>query len=78
MFYQLKSFDPDLPDSAIAARTGILIASFKAGQLVTAMVWGRVADSDYAGRKTVLLVGLMGTCEFCLLAFTPFSKGHDS
>ncbi|KPM36451.1 hypothetical protein AK830_g10127 [Neonectria ditissima] len=61
LFYQLKWFDESLPDSAIATQAGILYASFTAAQFVTAMLWGSVADSPRAGRKTVLLIGLCGT-----------------
>lgn len=66
MFYQLKWFDPSLPDSVIAQQAGILHASFTAAQFLTAMLWGRVADSAWAGRKTVLLIGLCGTMISCL------------
>lgn len=61
MFYQLKSFDPSLPDSTIASRAGILQASFTAAQFLTAVLWGRIADSEVMGRKKVLIVGLFGT-----------------
>jgi hypothetical protein len=61
MFYQLKSFDKSLPDSVIASQAGIMQGSFTAAQFLTAMMWGRIADSDRGGRKTVLLVGLFGT-----------------
>lgn len=64
MFYQLKWFDPTLPDSTISSQAGILNASFTAAQFFTAMIWGRVADSAWAGRKTVILIGLLGTCTF--------------
>ncbi|KAJ6787408.1 hypothetical protein PWT90_04808 [Aphanocladium album] len=66
MFYQLKWFDPKLPDSTIAAQAGVMHASFMAAQFITAMIWGRVADSRRAGRKTVLLIGLIGTSLSCL------------
>ncbi|KAF3760882.1 MFS general substrate transporter, partial [Cryphonectria parasitica EP155] len=66
MFYQLKWFDPSLPDSVIATQAGILHASFTAAQLFTAMLWGRIADSSRFGRKTVLLIGLTGTMVSCL------------
>lgn len=66
MFYQLKSFDPSLTDSAIAAQAGLLQGSFTAAQFVTAVLWGRVADSDWGGRKMVLLIGLLGTCLSCV------------
>ncbi|KAK0702630.1 major facilitator superfamily domain-containing protein [Apiosordaria backusii] len=66
MFYQLKWFDPSLPDSVISSQAGILHASFTAAQFVTSMMWGRVADSRRFGRKTVLLIGLAGTMISCL------------
>ncbi|ORY61588.1 major facilitator superfamily domain-containing protein [Pseudomassariella vexata] len=59
LFYQLKSFDPNLPDSAIASQAGIMQSAFAAAQLCTAMLWGRF--SDQGGRKRVLLIGLFGT-----------------
>lgn len=61
MFYQLKSFDQSLPDSTIASQAGIMQGSFTAAQFFTAMLWGRIADSDRAGRKMVLMIGLLGT-----------------
>ncbi|KAI1331762.1 MFS general substrate transporter [Xylariaceae sp. FL0255] len=66
MFYQLRWFDPSLPDSAISSQAGILHASFTAAQFLTAMIWGRVADSKYFGRKTVIMIGLFGTFISCL------------
>ncbi|KAH6899872.1 major facilitator superfamily domain-containing protein [Thelonectria olida] len=66
MYYQLKSFDESLPASAISAQAGIIYAAFTAAQFVTAMIWGRVADSPRAGRKAVLLIGLCGTSLSCL------------
>lgn len=39
-------------------------ASFTAAQFLTAMLWGRIADSSQFGRKTVLLIGLGGTCNY--------------
>ncbi|KAI1806040.1 MFS general substrate transporter [Daldinia bambusicola] len=66
MFYQLRWFDPSLSDSTISSQAGILHASFTAAQFFTAMVWGRVADSTWAGRKTVIMIGLFGTLISCL------------
>ena len=66
MFYQLRSFDPKLPDSTIASQGGMLTASFAAAQFVTAVWWGRAADTPWIGRKWVLLVGLFGTCISCI------------
>ena len=66
MFYQLKSFDPSLPDSKISAQAGILQGSFTAAQFITAVWWGRLGDAEWMGRKRVLLIGLMGTCLSCI------------
>jgi hypothetical protein len=62
MFYQLKSFDASLPDSVIARQAGLMHGSFTGAQFMTAMRWGKIADSDRGGRKTVLMIGLLGTC----------------
>ncbi|KAN0102221.1 MFS general substrate transporter [Hyaloscypha variabilis] len=61
MFYQLKSFDESLPDSTIAAQAGMMAAGFTGAQFMTAMMWGRISDSDRGGRKMVILIGLSGT-----------------
>jgi hypothetical protein len=61
MFYQLKNFDPSLPDSTISAQAGMMQAAFTVTQFVTAIAWGRAADNERIGRKTVLMIGLMGT-----------------
>ncbi|KAI1303240.1 major facilitator superfamily domain-containing protein [Xylaria venustula] len=66
MFYQLRWFDPTLPDAVISSQAGILHASFTAAQFFTAMLWGRIADSKVAGRKTVIMIGLFGTLISCL------------
>ena len=61
MYYQLKSFNPSLPDSTVAAQVGLMQGSFTAAQFLTAFMWGKVAASSKIGRKRVLLVGLLGT-----------------
>ncbi|KAI9879498.1 MAG: hypothetical protein M1830_008374 [Pleopsidium flavum] len=66
MFYQLKSFDTSLSDSTISSQAGLLQGSFTAAQFVTAILWGRIADADWGGRKKVLLIGLFGTCLSCV------------
>lgn len=66
MFYQLKSFNPTLPDSSISFQAGVLQASFTGAQFMTAFLWGRIADSEWGGRKRVLLVGILGTCVSCV------------
>ncbi|KAA8648962.1 putative MFS multidrug transporter [Aspergillus tanneri] len=66
MFYQLRSFDPSLPDSTISTQAGVLQGSFTAAQFLTAVWWGRLADAEWMGRKRVLMIGLLGTCISCL------------
>ncbi|KAK5166967.1 uncharacterized protein LTR77_007696 [Saxophila tyrrhenica] len=65
MFYQLKSFplaDGSTPsDGTVAKQAGILAAAFTGAQFLTAMLWGRAADSEWFGRKRVILIGLLGT-----------------
>lgn len=65
MFYQLKSFklaDGSEPsDATVARQAGVLAAAFTGAQMLTAMIWGRLADSTMMGRKRVILVGLFGT-----------------
>jgi MFS family permease len=61
MFYQLRSFDTSLPDATIAGQAGMLASSFTAAQFLTAMMWGRISDSDRGGRKMVVMIGLFGT-----------------
>jgi hypothetical protein len=61
MYYQLKSFDPSLSDSTISAQAGMMQAAFTATQFLTAIAWGRAADNEKIGRKTVLMIGLVGT-----------------
>jgi len=61
MFYQLKSFDPAIPDSTISAQAGWMAAGFTAAQFCTAFLWGRAADSELLGRKKVIIMGLFGT-----------------
>lgn len=60
-FYQLQWFDPTLSESAIASQIGWLAAAFTVAQFCTAFAWGRASDSEWLGRKRVLLIGLMGT-----------------
>ncbi|CAI6332037.1 unnamed protein product [Periconia digitata] len=62
IYYQLRSFNPDLPDSTISYQAGIIHAAFPAAQFLTAMLWGRFADSERGGRKRVIWIGLLGTC----------------
>lgn len=61
IFYMLKSFDETLSDAAVASQTGFISGSFTLAQCVTAVMWGRMADKEWVGRKNVLIVGLLGT-----------------
>jgi MFS family permease len=74
MVHQLQSFDPNLPQTTIAYQAGILQGSFTAAQIVTSVLWGRVADHPAFGRKTVLNIGLIGTGIGC--AGVGFSKSY--
>ncbi|TVY80466.1 putative membrane protein [Lachnellula suecica] len=66
VFYQLKSFNPTLSDAVISTQAGILQGCFTGAQVLTAILWGKVADSRSGGRKLVLLLGLGGTAVSCL------------
>ena len=66
MFYQLKWFDPSLSDATISWQAGLMASVFLFAQFLTAMVWGRLADSEYVGRKRVLMIGLLGTGISCI------------
>lgn len=65
MFYQLKSFHTPgaapPSDATVASQTGFLAAAFTGAQFCTALMWGRLADSERLGRKRVILIGLLGT-----------------
>ncbi|KAK4943636.1 hypothetical protein LTR66_014587, partial [Elasticomyces elasticus] len=66
MVHQLKSFDHSLPDSVISHQSGILQGAFTAAQIITSIIWGRVADQPNVGRKMVLNIGLIGTGISCV------------
>ncbi|KAL9110708.1 MAG: hypothetical protein Q9227_004700 [Pyrenula ochraceoflavens] len=66
MFHQLKSFSPSLPDSKISLQAGVMQGVFTSAQIVTAILWGNIADAPWAGRKNVLLIGLIGTALSCI------------
>lgn len=66
MFYQLKFFDPSASGAAISTQAGIMVSAKTAAQVITGMFWGRLADSDWGGRKLVLTVGLLSCCISCI------------
>lgn len=61
LYHQLAFFNPADSPSTISTRTGIVLSAFPAAQAVTSVLWGRIADSPRFGRKTVLVVGILGT-----------------
>jgi hypothetical protein len=73
IFYQLRSFDPSLPDSTIAYQAGILHAAFPGAQFLTAIAWGRFADAEYGGRKRAISIGLLGT----MVSIIGFGFSHN-
>ena len=68
LYYQLQSFDPSLPDATISYQAGVMGAAFPASQFLTAILWGRFADSERGGRKRVIYIGLLGTM-FSMIGF---------
>lgn len=69
MYYQLKSFQgphqtQPPSDAVVAQQAGLLAAAFTGAQFCTAILWGRLADSEHpllGGRKRVILIGLVGS-----------------
>ncbi|KAF2732872.1 MFS general substrate transporter [Polyplosphaeria fusca] len=60
LYYLVKSIvsDPDHPSAPqrISRLTGLLVAAYPIGQMLTSMLWGRVSDTY--GRKPAILIGL--------------------
>lgn len=73
IYYQLRSFDPSLPDSRISSQAGVIHAAFPAAQFLTAILWGRFADSEHGGRKRVIWIGLLGT----MISMIGFGFSHS-
>ncbi|KAF2641048.1 MFS general substrate transporter [Massarina eburnea CBS 473.64] len=73
IYYQLQSFNPSLPDSTISYQAGIIHAAFPGAQFLTAILWGRFADSERGGRKRVIWIGLLGT----MLSIIGFGFSHN-
>lgn len=66
MVEQLRSFDVGIPTASLSYQAGVLQGSFTFAQIVTSILWGRAADSPLVGRRTVLLIGLLGTAVSCM------------
>ena len=60
LYFLVKSIisDPDHPSAPqhISRLTGLLVAAFPVGQMITSMLWGRLSDRH--GRKPAILLGL--------------------
>ena len=69
LYYFLKSFDASLTPPEIARQAGFVAVSFAVGQVLTGALWGRVSDTH--GRKTVIMLGLLGTaCATLMFGFS--------
>ena len=60
LFYQLKWFDPSLPESVLSSQSGIIQGSSTFVQIFSAIIVGRLADRPSIGRKPMLVLGLLG------------------
>jgi MFS family permease len=60
-YYQLRSFPQAVSEETLSIQTGIALSAFTFAQCFTAVPWGLVSDAPWGGRKTVLLLGLVGT-----------------
>lgn len=72
MFAMIRWFDETLSDGDVAAKAGLLAASFEAAQAVTGAIWGSLADKACVGRKKILLIGISGS--FASIIGFGFSK----
>ncbi|KAF2798991.1 MFS general substrate transporter [Melanomma pulvis-pyrius CBS 109.77] len=68
LFYQLRFFSPHATDAAIATQAGVLVGARTTAQVITGMLWGRLADSEIWGRKMVLFIGL-GSCGISYIGY---------
>lgn len=66
MFHQLRSFDSEASEPTISWQSGILTGVFTSAQIVTGLMWGRIADFPNVGRKKVLMTGFFGTAISCV------------
>lgn len=70
MVHQLQSFTANdsvpLPERTLAHQAGVLQGAFTAAQILTSILWGRIADHPRIGRKLVLNIGLVGTGIGCM------------
>lgn len=76
IFFQLRHFNPSASDTAIASQAGLLVSSKTAAHVCTGMIWGRLADSKYGARRTVLVAGLLA-CAVGMLGYG-FSRSFAS
>lgn len=62
LFFQFQYLLPNATIPEIATYIGITYAARTIAKVCTGVLWGRVADSRWGGRKLVLLIGLLSTC----------------
>ncbi|KAH7024045.1 major facilitator superfamily domain-containing protein [Ilyonectria destructans] len=61
LYFQLQHFDPSASPATISAQAGIIIGAKTAAHVCTGLIWGRLADWEYCGRKTVIVFGLLAS-----------------
>jgi MFS family permease len=47
---------------------GLIVGSKMAAHVCTGMIWGRLSDSEFSGRKPVLVLGLVSSAT-CMLGY---------
>lgn len=75
MFYQLRHFNPSASEAMISTQAGIIVGSKTAAQVCTGMLWGRLADSEWGGRKIVLGTGLVSSGMYYVLSNCCLTRG---
>ncbi|KAK2461247.1 hypothetical protein APHAL10511_006774 [Amanita phalloides] len=65
ILFMVKSFNQFQDEAEIAFWTGILVSSFFLTQFITSLLWATIAEKH--GRRTVLVISLLGTSITCLI-----------
>lgn len=68
VYFQLQSLDPTLPSATIVQQTTLLQAAYTIAQCLASVFLGNVADSPWGGRKIVVVLSLLGSCESMLVS----------
>jgi MFS family permease len=64
--FMVQDFFPALVPQEIGYKAGYLGSAYQAGQLVSSIAWGRIADMY--GRRPALIFGC-GATIFCIISF---------